>query len=253
MISVTSIRRVAVLAAATAFASATAVAHTTIRDQATEGKTADNALKIGHGCTTATGDKLPVIEQSVVFPTVSPVITASDGSVIAALNQVIVQGGLNGLVAPIQDRSVFEAQQVKYDALGNKIGFSATFGLLATDQLGRVPFQFTSPSFVATSCAKRLLVKVAIADVCVHGALDNPRAGALNLWVPNNGSKYSNAAAAQSIDGLGSPATLTVNRDLTANPLPPACGAGIDVTLTPSAADVDANLPIPGYFRYRAP
>ena len=51
---------------------------------------------------------------------------------------------------------------------------------------------------------------------------------------------------AQDIDGIGAPATLTINRNLATNPLPASCGAGIDVTMTPSAADITANLPIPG-------
>ena len=55
-----------------------AFAHTTVRSQATESTTEDNALKIGHGCSTAAGDKRPVIAQSVVFPTVTPILTASD-------------------------------------------------------------------------------------------------------------------------------------------------------------------------------
>jgi len=54
------------------------------------------------------------------------------------------------------------------------------------------------------------------------------------------------AGKAQNIDGIGAPATLTINRNVAANPLPSSCGAGIDVTVTPSAADVTVNLPIPG-------
>jgi hypothetical protein len=50
------------------------------------------------------------------------------------------------------------------------------------------------------------------------------------------------------VDGVGSPATLTVNRNLVTNPLSASCGAGIDVTVTPNPADVDANLPIPEYW-----
>ena len=225
-----------------------AFAHTTILSQATEGTTADNALKIGHGCTTPAGFMIPVIAQSVVFPTDSPVVTASDGSAVANLSDVIVQGSVAGLLSPIQSRDIFQSQQLKGDALGNKIGWSSTRGSLTPFFVGRVPFQFAPPNFVATSCAKRLLIKVAIADICVReigGGLDE---GKLNLWVPDNGSHYAAAAAANNIDGLGAPATLTVNRNLAANPLPSGCGAGIDVTVTPSAADVDAHLPIPGYW-----
>ena len=229
-------------------AAGAAAAHTTVRSQATESVTEDNALRIGHGCETPDGANLPVVMQSVVFPTVSPELSASDGSAVAGLAAVIEQGTLVGLVRVIQDRSVFRAQQVKLDALGNQTGFSGTEGALDPDLPGRTPFQFTAPKFVANSCAKRLLVRVAIADVCIAGAgiVDSVQPGKVNLWIPDNGSQYATFGKPLSLDGIGSPATLTVNRNLTTNPLPPACGAGVDVTVTPSAADVDANLPIPG-------
>jgi hypothetical protein len=187
-----------------------------------------------------------VIAQSVVFPSASPTITASDGSAIAGLAAVTTQGTLAGLARPVQGSSIFMSQQVKRDALGNVIGFSANDGSLAVDLLGRVPFQFAAPGFVAASCARRLLIRVAIADICSLSPGDTVRAGKVNLWIPQNASQYAAMGAAGGVDGVGSPATLIVNRDTTANPLPPACGAGIDVTVTPSAADVDANLAIPG-------
>lgn len=242
----------AACAAALLAATSGANAHTTVRSQATEGITADNALRIGHGCSTPGGETIPVVAQSVVFPTVAPVLTASDGSPVGALSTVITQGSLAGFGRVLQDTSVFMSQQPKVDALGNSIGFAAHDGALAVDLVGRVPFQFAAPRFVATSCAKRLLVRVAIADVCSLAATDTVAAGKVNLWIPDNGSQYANAGKPIGIDGIGSPATLIVNRDLATNPLPPACGAGIDVTVTPSAADVDANLPIRGVWGFGA-
>ena len=79
MLNVTFARLVAsVFGVALAAAVSMAAAHTTIRSQATEGVTEDNALKIGHTCETADGNHIPVIAQSVIFPTLDPVITASD-------------------------------------------------------------------------------------------------------------------------------------------------------------------------------
>jgi hypothetical protein len=225
-----------------------AVAHTTIRSQATESVTEDNAIRIGHTCETPDGSHIPVIAQSVVFPSAAPELSTSDGSPVSGLAAVIEQGTIAGLPRAIQDRSVFRSQQVKRDSLNNMIGFSGTNGALGVDALGRIAFQFTAPKFVATSCAKRLLVKVAIADVCLLGAsiTDSVKAGKVNLWIPDNGSQYATLGKAENVDGIGSPATLTVNRNLTTNPLLPACGAGMDVTVTPSAADLTSNLPIPG-------
>ena len=81
-----------------------ASAHTTIRSQATESTTEDNALRIGHGCETPAGASIPVIAQSVVFPSDAPEVTTSDGSAVAGLQAVIEQGTLAGLARAIQDR-----------------------------------------------------------------------------------------------------------------------------------------------------
>lgn len=225
-----------------------AIAHTTVRSQATEGVSDDNALKVAHGCVD-TG--LGVTAQSVVFPSNAPVVTASNGTTIADLSTVITQGSIAGLLKPVQDKNIFRSETVKTDALGNAIGFSSTLGLLDPNIPGRVPFQFTAPNFVATSCAARLLVKIAIADICVRnagGIAANIQDGKVNLWIPDNGSNFSTVGKQLGIDGIGAPATLTINRNLTTNPLPASCGAGFDVTVTPSAADVNANLPIAGYW-----
>ena len=225
-----------------------ALAHTTVRDQMTEGKSGDTALKIGHGCTTAGGIKRGVIAQSVTWANVNPVITASDSSTISALSEVITQGSLLGLIKPIQSRDIFARQGVKVDANSNVIAFHGRDGALPPTFVGRVPVQISAVNFETASCAKKLLVKVAIADICVATA-PTLFEGKVNLWIPSNGSSYATIGASRNIDGVGAPATLTINRDLVANPLEQACGAGIDVTVTPSAAEVDANLPIPLFWR----
>src|ERR1700720_1330999 len=126
-----TIRKAALVIGAALFVvGSTAFAHTTILNQMTEGTTADNALKIGHGCFTPAGYGLPGGAQSAVFPTVNPQLTTSDGAAIANLSDVIVQGSIAGLLSPIQNRDIFQQQQLKLDALGNKIGFSGTKGSL---------------------------------------------------------------------------------------------------------------------------
>lgn len=219
-------------------------ADTTVKSQASEGVRDDNALRIGHGCE---GDR-GVVAQSVVFPTDAPAITASDPNVaLTDVAEVITQGGLAGLAQGIQDRSIFALQGEKVDANGNVVGFHARAGYLAPELSGRVPFQFSAPSFVAESCARRLLVQIAIADICAvrPPALD-PRK--VSLWIPDNGSRFAVEGAAARVEGIGGPATLIVNRNLVTHPLPEACGEGYDVTLTPSPAQVDRDLPIGNYW-----
>lgn len=224
-----------------------AFAHTSIKSQATEGVRDDNALKIGHGCE---GDH-DVIAQSVVFPTDAPELATSDpNAVVADLADVIAQGSLAGLAQSIQDASIFDVQDETFDANGNVVGFQARKGRLKHNLLGRVPFQFTAPNFVPESCAVRLLIKVAIADIC-STRRPNFDPEKLNLWIPDNGSSIAAAGHAGGVEGIGGPATLTVNRDLLANPLPESCGDGIDVTVTPSAAQIDRDLPMPKYWQAR--
>jgi hypothetical protein len=223
-----------------------AVAHTTVKAQATEGVREDNALKIGHGC-----EELPVRVQSVVFPTDAAELTTTDPNLsIADLSEVIEQGSLAGLVQGIQDRSIFGKQGEKTDANGNVIGFFGAKGRLAPELRGRVPFEFSAPAFVAESCATQLLVEIAIADVC-RPKPARIEAGRLNLWIPDNGSRLATEGAAAGVDGVGEPATLVVNRNLESNPIDASCGAGFSVTVTPSAAQVDRDLPIPRHWPVR--
>jgi hypothetical protein len=244
----TSWRRfeLAIITAAICAIAPVALAHTTVRSQATEGVRADNALKIGHGC-----DENPVIAQSVVFPTDAPLITTnSPGVVIGDLGEVIAQGGIAGLVGAIQDSSIFAIQHAKLDANENTIGFHGKQGLLRIHLRGRVPFEFTAPNFVPESCATALRVEIAIADICKLKA-PTLQPGKVNLWIPDNGSQFATQGAANGVEDIGAPARLTVNRDLANNPLPDSCGAGYVVTLTPSAAQVDRDLPIGQYWRAR--
>jgi hypothetical protein len=93
-------------------------------------------------------------------------------------------------------------------------------------------------SFPADSCATKLVVQVAIADICQKN-------GAKNLWIPALTSKYADPT----VDGIGAPAALTFNRDLPKNPLSGTCGPGYTLTVTPSPEDVDANLKVDGYLQ----
>jgi len=219
-----------------------AAAHTTIPTQSTEGLRSNGYLRIGHGCEDGARD---VVAQSVVFPTDAPVLSSSDpNQTPASLDQVIEQGGLAGLPNLVQDRSVFNVQSEKTDGNGNAIGFVGSRGRLRQGLIGQIPFEFTGPNFLAESCAKRLLIQVAIADLCAVGS-QPVRGDKLNLWIPDNGSQLATKGAAASIDGIGEPATLIVNRDLLNNPLGGGCGGGFDLTVTPSATQVDRDLPVP--------
>jgi len=285
-----------------------AFAHTSIADQVTEGKNIYTNIVIGHGCEDAHEKAWAVTAQSVVLPTVNPVITGGtvqtytetgldnkdgDGTVENddfSVADPDVAVTVKGMVDLVQSKDIFLRQDEKYDGNGNTIGFHASNGKLQPNLRGLVPFRASASKvkFNPNKCAKSLKILVAVADICKRNF--PPQVGTGNLWMPNlsgeiivkgqpdlvNGNPNPNRPADDpndipsvdgagtsthftniDIDGLGAPATLTVNRDTTASPYPASCdGSGgtaeensdevdtrFDVTITPSAEDVDANLP----------
>jgi hypothetical protein len=241
-----------------------AFAHTSIRDQATEGTAAYNALQIGHTCETEAGKKIPIIAQSVVFPTVNPTVAqvVTDATTNPATTvetpttlgaEITSDLGLTGTADLVQDHNIFKRLNEIYDANGNVIGFAATKGNLQPNLRGLVPFRFTAVSFKPESCAKRMLVKIAVANICKRKFPPTPDTA--NLWIPANTPQFSDS----NIDGIGAPAVLAINRNTAKNPLPTTgcpvnknadgtTTVGYDVVVTPSAEDVDAHLPIKGYW-----
>jgi acetylornithine deacetylase/succinyl-diaminopimelate desuccinylase-like protein len=92
---------------------------------------------------------------------------------------------------------------------------------------------------------------VAIADVCGLSNSSGFSDENVNMWTPAVGSNYDGVG----LHGYNSPATLKVVRNTTgtpatlttaevkANPLPASCGAGLDITVTPTAAQLNRDLP----------
>ena len=225
-----------------------------VANEAREGATTYHTLDIGQGCQTTAVDANgvfkvnPVIAESVLFPSAVESGERSDTGEQVALQDVISNAdGSIGTVSPIQNKSIFKSQDRKLDAGGNVIGFHGVRGNLKTNLVGRVPFAFTAPTFNAASCAKRLLVKIAVADICKTGnKLD---IGKVNLWIPDTTSKFSDSTLIPGSDGTvhsGFPATLVINR---ATALDAGCGAGYDVTVWPGDDLIDAYLPIRKYWQ----
>lgn len=209
-------------------------AHTTVQSQVNEGTTTYNNLVIGHGCTLADGTRLPVTAQSVLFPTVNPKITYT--GTFSGNPAVLSISSFANIAQLIQSRDIFTKQKEKVDARGNVIGFESSQGSLDPSLHGLVPFRTAGVTFLPDSCASKLVVQVAVADIC-------QKFGPKNLWIPSVTPKYNDPT----VDGIGAPASLTFNRDLAKNPLPAACGSGFTLTVSPSAEDIDANLKLDGY------
>ncbi|WP_333874292.1 hypothetical protein [Methylobacter sp.] len=189
---------------------------------------------------------------------------------------------LSGIGGAINGGNPWENSNIKADTLGNKDGFWA--GGKAYDQTIStnitVPFYSAAVTIAPTSCARTVTFELAIADFCsvavpsttakdeevlywspipnftgVPGQpFGAPTANLTSTNLPGGipvGPSYSNydgyADAAHTIagDGWGSPATLKVTRT---SALPAGCtgngGLGDDVYVYPSAAQINAELPV---------
>lgn len=169
---------------------------------------------------------------------------------------------------------------IKVDVANNHDGFWT--GGKSYDQEISTPIQVDFNANAITikpeSCARSVTFELAIADICDASVPSTAASDEQVLYwspIPNFegvpggpfgaptadaarnipvGTAYSNydgyKDAAHTIpgDGWGSPATLKVTRNLTTNPLPAGCtgngGLGDDVYVYPSAAQINAELPV---------
>jgi hypothetical protein len=130
---------------------------------------------------------------------------------------------------------------------------------------GLSTFKFSVPKFKTTSCAKNLIVRVAVSNWCKRGGgatFDPDRkdvwigtdtgsvkysmAGPDHAIMPNSRVTLGNAASPdEQGNGKSFWPAFTVTRDLVNNPLPAACnGDSYDVVVEPNGADIDTNLVI---------
>lgn len=214
-----------------------AVAHTRLNiSSATEGQRAINHVIIGHSCT----DTSHTIGTSVVFPDgVDSTIVVDGVTHNGTITDFLTNYGNN--VTFFYDRSAFDYMETKRDANGNVTGFWAGGGLGMPAGLAvAVPFRLAAAAIEPASCAKSVKVYVSIVDICEITGVDGFREGTVELWTHNNlGTPFDRVSATD--DG---PASFTINRDLTNNPLPESCGAGTAVELKPSAAQINRDMPI---------
>lgn len=238
------------------------LAHTGIKDQATEAKGLYTGFTITHGCGTGEGaTTVPVKAQSAVFPNASDSVAMKIDPVTFAETVIdlatVITGAIGGVtsLAPggIQDRNVFKEITEIPDALGNVRAIDFTDGNLNTTLVGVIPFRVSGVNFAPTSCAKSLKVRIAVANFCTKskGLAKDNRA---DVWIGHMTPLFNDPGVMPN-DFETKPywPTLTVGRDLVANPFPANCKTvngvtGYDVAVEPSDADMDANLPIKGYW-----
>ncbi len=256
-------------------------------------------VQTSHGCFTDSSfqklNRVPVVGTSVVFPTDPDSIVetfpssaktpsgygnpfATDGSQNIKGTQssldanfkwtdhtgaVASLASISNLLTTMPSTAVFPKWVRKTDPLGNPVGFATYGGKLDPFSTGAYPFALGGVSFAPTSCAQKLVIRVAIADICKRNAFPpGAHEGEANVWINHPTAKFSHP----NIDGIAplaqpdatSPAvptaakfwpTITITRDTKSNPLPASCnGNGLDVFVTPTDAQIDRDLPIPGFW-----
>jgi len=248
--------------AAMVAASQGAFAHTRLQSNTIlEGTRVYNNVVIGHGCHNAAtnSNSTPVMGTSVVFPDATATVTskpagakAADPATPAGAITDWVDGAGEGYSKKVYSKDVFSDEAQKSNSLGNAVGFWTGGGSLpGIGYTGLIPFKTDAITIKADSCAKTVTFVVAIADVCGLSNASGFSDENVNMWTPAVGSNYDGVG----LHGYNSPATLKVVRNTTgtpatlttaevkANPLPASCGAGLDITVTPTAAQLNRDLP----------
>lgn len=211
-----------------------------------------NNIAIGHGCGEA-----PVMGTSVVFPdstataTSKPAGNTSATPADAGAVTNWIEGAGEGYAKKVYSTELFSLEGQKTSALGNTVGFWAGGGntLPPHNYVGLVPFKTDPIKIQPASCAKTVTFVVAIADVCKLTNRDGFSEATANLWSPIVGSNYDGTADHYTPATLkvvrnieGTPATA-ITAAIPANPLPAECGDGLDITITPTAQQLNRDMP----------
>lgn len=264
MLSSTRFKKLALCSMTTAIlaASQSGFAHTRLQiPTILEGTKVYNNVVIGHGCHNAAtnSNSTPVMGTSVVFPDSTATVTskpvgAATGVAPTAAGAVTdwLEGSGEGYSKKVYSKEVFSAEGQKTNSLGNAVGFWTGGGSLpGVGYTGLVPFKTDAVTIKSTSCAKTVTFVVPISDVCALTNTSGFSDETVNMWTPTVGSNYDGIG----LHGENSPATLKVVRNTTgtpatltsaevkANPLPASCGEGLDITITPTAEQINRDMP----------
>ncbi len=213
------------------------LAHTTFEtSNMSEGGRVLNNVQIGHACGAGTS----VIGTSVVFPDGADSTILVNGTILTGkLSDFVSNWGPN--IQPLVDRSVFTNVDEKNGPSGNVVGLWAGGGAGVPDHMvAYVPFRVNATNINPASCAASVRFFVSIVDVCKITSEAGLRdEGVAHFWTDNTlGTVFDSVNANDA-------ARLTINRNLTTNPLPSSCGAtGTTVEVKVSPAQLQRDMPI---------
>lgn len=237
------------MAAVLAVAWGNAQAHTRFETATIpEGARSDNNVMIPHGC----ADQ-PVIGAITVFPDVSTALVdisddanAAIGAETFARSEQLATDFVQGIsIAGIQSRDTFSASELIRDDNGNPVGvWSAGGSIPPSNWVAKLPVRISAVNIVPESCASKVILVPAIANVCQLTSLaeingkDSDRLD-VDFWTaPDAGHPNFDAPA------WNFPAPITVTRNPDSNPLPASCGEGVAVRIYPSAGQLNRDLPV---------
>lgn len=230
---------------------------TEVKDEAIEAATLYTGFTVNQGCQddVKSAAPLPVVALSSVFPnaTDSNAFQINADGTETPINLADYIEGANGGVinlAPgmIQDKNIFKKQREITDANGNVRGIEVKTGKLDVAAVGIIPFRVSAPAFKAETCAKKLNIRIAVANYC-NKTKNTSKDNRSDIWIGHPTPLFSDSGVLPH-DFAATPywPTLIVNRNLVDNPLGINCGDGFDIAVQPSDADIDKFIPVDGFW-----
>ncbi|CAG7856120.1 hypothetical protein MCAMS1_00495 [biofilm metagenome] len=154
-----------------------AIAHTGVRDTATEGAGSYNAFTLTHGCSNSTEGgppalAYPVIGQGAVFPHGNNVVWRNKAGAIIQTggngNGTISTPTLNLSVAGIAGGSPFATYQEIVNDLGVVQGLLWKDGVMAPNMYALPQFRVTAPT-ITDNCVENLKIRIGVINYCDIG------------------------------------------------------------------------------------
>ena len=209
-----------------------------------------NNLVIGHGCKNGIAGKpnSPIVANTYIWPEFKTATVWANGKLTAKIPTDLMN---QPKITTMPGTNVFAKNGINW---GDDTTFTALVGAYAwqgnlpgSGAKGFVPLVVGETHIVPASCAKSVTIEVDVLDVCNITTFANASTKTVDVWISDVGSKWdANTALAD----IGAAAKYTVNRVLKSNPLPKNCSPakGTDYVIKATAAQIDAQLKIPGIY-----
>ena len=208
-----------------------------------------NNLVIGHGCKNGIAGKpnSPIVANTYIWPEFKTATVWANDKLTAKIPTDLMN---QPKITTMPGTNVFAKNGINW---GGDTTFTALVGAYAwqgnlpgSGAKGFVPLVVGQTHIVPASCAKSVTIEVDVLDVCNITTFAAASTKTVDVWISDVNSKW---AAKTALADIGAAAKYTVNRVLKSNPLPKCSPAqGTDYVIKASAAQIDAQLKIPGIY-----